>query len=462
MKNLFVLLSLSVIVLFSACKKEDTEGATLDSTSSSTAAERDKANLEKTGIDMVHNMDEMRNQDGLKTFAYLTSELFSYDDPIGDSLNNRVSEEEPQKKSIGSFKTLQDFTESKSGLVDLAESMKSGQENTPETQEMWENLWGTYEWNTEDTNWSYTAGGTTVKFLFPSSASETTNNAVFEITKYEVQMNYLYAIDSVEYEGPLSLEWYISVDGSELVNYVFSATYNDGIPSDISSELTASPFSFLVTVKNTVNEDASVAYSLKKGTKTIIGYGAGAAGDWSQTNISNNTYEVYDYYDHYEDDSVFYDSVEIDKIIYEANMYVVIMDVRIAGFVQFDDLYNEIISIESDGSLTEEQEKNQMSQAINQYVSLDVRYESTKNLIADMEAYPVYVEDEYCYWDGSEDVCEPDNYYEIDLRMVFPDGSKVDMETYFESGFADLVAELNDFMEEMATEYDFEYDPIEY
>jgi hypothetical protein len=48
------------------------------------------------------------------------------------------------------------------------------------------------------------------------------------------------------------------------------------------------------------------------------------------------------------------------------------------------------------------------------------------------------------------------------MRLVFPDGSKSDFETYTDQGFKSFVDELNSFMSDLSVKYDFEFEPIEY
>jgi hypothetical protein len=68
-----------------------------------------------------------------------------------------------------------------------------------------------------------------------------------------------------------------------------------------------------------------------------------------------------------------------------------------------------------------------------------------------VEAYVVednYYGDYYDYW--------------VDFRLKFGDGSYVDMETYFEEGFDDFIAEVNEIIRDLNGEYNWDIEEIDY
>jgi hypothetical protein len=95
---------------------------------------------------------------------------------------------------------------------------------------------------------------------------------------------------------------------------------------------------------------------------------------------------------------------------------------------------------------------------MNEHVSLSLRYGDSNEIIALIEAYPIseeYSYEEY-YYDGEwhdtpRTITETD--YWIGMRFVFADGSKVDMETYLDEGFDDLIQELEDWADSLEETY---------
>ena len=91
---------------------------------------------------------------------------------------------------------------------------------------------------------------------------------------------------------------------------------------------------------------------------------------------------------------------------------------------------------------------NELVDAINDHAQLVVVIADGNEMIARAEAF-AYYDDEWDEW-----------YPE--LRFVFADGSNVDAETYFQTGFSDLVAQINDMIDEFNQEYDINIEPIDY
>jgi len=97
-------------------------------------------------------------------------------------------------------------------------------------------------------------------------------------------------------------------------------------------------------------------------------------------------------------------------------------------------------------------------EAINQNVSLSLRYAESNEIIALVEAYPVseeYTYQEYWYngeWHETPITVTETNYC-FDMRFVFADGSKVDAETYFGEGFEDVIDEFEAYLDELENTY---------
>jgi hypothetical protein len=97
---------------------------------------------------------------------------------------------------------------------------------------------------------------------------------------------------------------------------------------------------------------------------------------------------------------------------------------------------------------------------INKYVALDLVYADTKQKIASAEAFPTKsTYTEYNYELG-KDVTKAES--EIDMKFVFANGSKDDVEAYFGKGFEQLVNDLNTFIVELNNNYELGLDAVDY
>jgi hypothetical protein len=181
-------------------------------------------------------------------------------------------------------------------------------------------------------------------------------------------------------------------------------------------------------------------YHLTNGTKNIIDCFGGIGGNFSKSNIENK-------------------DNEIDDVFYTGNAYFQVFNIKLAGDIDFKKLYGATDSIknldlnkfESDTALVKE---------INKYINLNLIYADSKQEIATVEAYPVKrTESYYDYFS--------EQYYDkvssdIDIKFVFTDGTKADLETYFNTGFGGLINDLNAFIVELNNDYELKIDPIDY
>ena len=189
-----------------------------------------------------------------------------------------------------------------------------------------------------------------------------------------------------------------------------------------------------------------------------------ASGNWSQDNIDNNTvteydtnyYQMYDYGSSTWVDTFYVDewqSVNVEKIIQNANASLTILNIKIIGQVNIDALVTkekDLWDQYDNQSITQKQYAEQLADAINANAKLAVIYVDSNQKIAGAEAYAYHYQDQYS-----------DEWYP-DMRFIFADGSKADAATYFGDGFGDFFDALNNFIAELNQEYDANIDPVDY
>jgi len=123
----------------------------------------------------------------------------------------------------------------------------------------------------------------------------------------------------------------------------------------------------------------------------------------------------------------------------------------------------------SNGTITDDQATEQAVAAVNTNLNLNLKNVATGDLIANLKAY-TYQETRDIYDDVWNEITQQydhiivgtETYTEVGFKFIFPDGSSVDADTYFEDGFGDLVDQINDFIGELNTDYNLGADPIDY
>jgi len=435
----FCFAALIIFAAVSSCKKDDEDGGEKFSEKS---VEENKAVVEESAISMANTMDDMKDLETVDVAVNLGN-ILDTDDPLKSATTKR-SKINTVIHAIAGIKT------GENDLNTLFEALKVSRElkDDPETlQEIWDELVGTYSWDTGMEEWDFEAGGDKVIFEFPSAEGGMTNDAVFTVYNYNSVMLTTNPLDD-EYEGdfPTSLNADLKVGTTELISFVFSAQYNsDGIPSMLAADLTIETFAFEVDITNT-DTKVSANYKFNQSGTTIMDIGGTASGLFTQENIDNNTVTYSDSYDEWEE-------VEFEEVLRSATAHFRLFNIKILGDIDVKGLVDQLNIIYEDDDDYEfdwDAADEAAVEEINKYVDLRVLNVADNEKIAEAEAYIVYEEDEWDEW----------SY--IDFRLVFADGSRVDLETYFEEGFDDFIDEVNTLIYELNRDYDWDLEEIEY
>jgi hypothetical protein len=410
--SLYLLLATAVSVV-SSCKKDDI--VPTNSTATVYTDEQNKENLQNTGLSMMKEMDASKNLVGVDYTKYF-AELVEKADPF-------VS-----KSGFMPVKVLTSLAVfGKNGSTKAIESALKRGGSDDNLNDAYTSRLGEYSWN--GTDWTKTASNKII-LRFPSSNAKKENNASYEISFVN------YSDSSLLPKGntPSSVDAKFTVDGTVLVQFQFKGLYNfDGIPNFLDAKLTVKPYSFSSTFTNTTSKIDKV-FTFKNLDKTLFAMGASFVGNLDRATI---------------EDLVNNEKAEdINKVIKSVSAYTQILDVVIKGNINVD-------GIVADVKGKEDVSNDEMIGTGNKNVTIGVYYVSSGQKIANSEFYlkdHTYQDNQYNsitqQWESVEKTEK-----KLDIRLVFKDGSKADLETYFENGFDKLGDEFEKFAKDFEERY---------
>lgn len=468
--------------VFISCDKEDGDGDGLPSVDenkleepkdfSALTSEEHKAKLEEEGVKMVNDMSGLATSSSVAASVSLGYHL-DMDDPT--SAEYKSTRDNVAFEVVYQLKAYGEGNRSLAKTVNNINNLMSSTED--DISDIWNDIKGSYTWNASTESWDYTSGGETAIFEFPSEMEGSSNNATFTISKVEV------ANVDIPEEGPTeiptAIEANMTIDGSEVMSFTASASYtSDGLPQKSSSELTLNDYSLAYSFENKENKDVSASMSFKKGDKTMMASGAEVVGDFNESNIEDQitSVEECDCWEYYWDESTSsydydscvheecweYEEVNVGEILKSSNAYFQVGNIVIGGSLDMKGLWDKEESVYADEDNEDfdwEAANKKMIESLGDYVELYVYYADSEQKIADAEFYAESDTDtwEDCYYDDNDEyVCQDvtETYYYPGVRMVFGDDSPVDMETYFDTGFDDVISAMNEMIRDINSKYD--------
>ncbi|MGC8804187.1 MAG: hypothetical protein ACP5PS_10545, partial [Bacteroidales bacterium] len=298
-----------------------------------------------------------------------------------------------------------------------------------------------YDFETESFGSEPVEASTNIIFKFPSNKEnyDAQNlNATLEIPRPQIVNGNFTALNTTAL--PANVSFSIKVDGNTALSYTFVGEYKaDGIPTKIENTLTMGTWQMKQTYGYTETK-LKVNYSFTHGTTNILSMGAEVNGNLTQQGINDaedstwvEIFPGYGYYEH---------KTHFEKVVQNANAYFQLMDIKIAGQIDF----LHLVPVMDNESATEAQK----AAAVNQYADLVVVYASNNQAIAKAEAYVAQETDEF----GNV------NEY-VDMRLIFADQSKSTLDSYFNEGFNGLIDEMNSLIAELNATYGWTLEPIE-
>ncbi|MBO7235357.1 MAG: hypothetical protein J6V05_02075 [Alistipes sp.] len=269
--------------------------------------------------------------------------------------------------------------------------------------------------------------------------------ATFSWGETKGQYTYIDEEEDVEYivNIPAYINLSLKISGVEHLNINVEPNYTDNhtYAPKITIKLNGG---YEIVCENIAdNQKLSCAYSLSKNGKRLAGAVA-AASIKDFTNPENWYYEYYDdYYNEYITEIA--PDIYFEKNVTNGSIQIDILTLTLTAAGDFTGMYDKIEAIEDkynwwDETYTvydESQEKayyNDLCELINNTVEFVALYNDTNEKIADIKVQPR----RSVYDEGDID-------YEIDLVLVFPDGSKHVMQDYFTAdSFEDLMNHLSE------------------
>jgi hypothetical protein len=390
-------------VMLSSCKNDDETGSILPVVDiptqfSDLSPEQNKANLEEDGVALINELEALKDSPGINT----TESLDHFISIAGVPEGGRAATD---NKAMKMMLLLAKFGVGKAKAVEVLKGFRTKEEPvTP--KEMFDALAGIYTYNKNTLTWEYASGVTgRIVFKFPSTETGTDNNAelaIYDFTSKAIEN------EAAEYQGdfPTSLKADLSVNSTKQIQFSWTASYNNsGEPTSIVTSLTIGTFKLAYELLNTTTEIA-IGYSLTKNGTNIVSWGAGAKGQFSSDAVSN--------------------SEGPSDVATFSNAYFQIMNTKFAGEVKIKELED---ALETANTL------DAQATAYNANMTFVVFYADSKKKIADTEFYVV-----------PESDLENEH---IDIRLIFADDSRADLEHYTETGFEGLAEEFSNFQEDL-------------
>lgn len=373
--------------------------------------EENKANLESAGLDLITNMTDLKETEGVKVSAALIYHLSGGDVDIEARKSTK-----PVMSVLSALARIRNNNASPKDVFNgmrTREEIPTEEEEPISLQEEFDAIAGVYSWNSSKSDFDTTSlGGDRVVLKFPSTENGSTNDA--QIAIYGVEFTTINNTEA-EYEGeaPVALRADVSVNGTNVITYTWDAEYKaNGEPENLETVVTISDFSFSLSMVNT-STDISVDYAMKNGSTTILALGAGATGNFTSEVIGG-------------------EEVEAGDVVTDADAYIQLFNIKVSGEVDIESLAPAIDAAE------DAENDVALAKAWDDHTSIVVTYADNNHKIAETEFY---------YYDETEDVS---------MRLIFADDSKDDIGTYIDNGFEDVEAEFEQLVEDLGFELESE------
>jgi hypothetical protein len=430
----FALLSLAAVMGLFSCKKEAAESPASASTPATTmSVEQNKSNMQSSGVSLVKNLNSVKTSvalDAMHNFSKLSVKASPF-------ANNKMADD---LGPIRALFALAAFKETGDPNV-LYASMKTATASSPTSpQDAFNQNKGIYTYDATTSTWTKAVGDNIV-LTFPATAASTTNNAVYTVTYKSYTGPTLFT----NYTGdlPASIAGALTIDGNPVAGISLNVTYAaDGTPANTAFGIDLDPYHFLLSL-TTTTPLVGYNFSIKNNTTTLIDYGISALGNFSKQNIQSLN------------DSSFAKMEDVTKLATSFNAHWQVMDIRAEGTVDLQGMANGFTAVGGSDKAT----KAQVISNLNKNYHLGLIYASTRATIANTEFYMVTTTNTYNNWVYNQTTMQyemvpvtttSDN---MEMRFVFPDGSRSDFNTYFKSGFDQVHTEWNGFTTDVQSKF---------
>lgn len=421
-KLLFVVM---LAVTFFSCKKDDEDSSQLDPKNFEYTDKTDaqmKADLENNSTTMMNEMKGLGDEPAVQATANLFGLLSS-----SESQSSGIEAAIIKNNALSALKGLNQTNNLNSVFTALRDYQ------TGISLEMAYKLYaGTYSYNFTTKELDRTPGDVLV-IKFPASQEAVTSqslNGSLTLFAPEVQKGTFAVGDQTLSELPSKIKVALAVDGTVVMTYLFTASYtSEGFPTSVTSTLTLGTYEFKTAWSYQVSS-VSLNYSMKHGSTTLVDVGWELKGNFDKTNM-----------DKLQNDQI----TNPTEVLTEANAHFQFVGIKIAGFVDFKDMYTQMTAAENmfeSKQITRDQYAEKQVEIMNKDMALVLAYADNK-VIAKVEAFSKNVQEYNWQTQTYETVKQPD------MQFKFKTGSPVAIETYVTQNFADLVNEFRSFLESL-------------
>ena len=399
-KNL--LLGLLALALMTGCKDDDKNTEEF----SDLTVEQHKANIEQTGMDVLSQLNDLRDMDAI----HVAVDFMELADTTYES---------------GTMAVMEPVAALQDGL-DAALTLKTATVEEESLALLFLQEAGIYTYNFETDSWDKESSTEEITYHFPTENSDT-NNATISVTNFEsFTTDNPDVVQNISEDLLKSVEVTLTVDEQQKMKFTFNATYDENdIPLSVTESYLIGKFEITTSVERSTSEisfDQSFTYD----DANII----------SSHFDSDGTFDYETFNDNINSEEEFPGS---QTIVDASNVWVIVGNLKLQGVANWEGLRNaeeQFENVETEQAFCEE-----MANVLNENVKMYVKYNDTNEIIAASEFYAFEYTDNY------------DSYWDFSMRMKFADGSYMDESFFTEENFAEFVQEAEDFITTMETNY---------
>ncbi|QEC40999.1 hypothetical protein [Pseudobacter ginsenosidimutans] len=331
MKKTTALLLIAAPLVFSACKKsKDSDSSIYELPYNTENVTANKAFMETEGREFVKKIDDLSSN------------------PAIDALENFNMLEAPEVDiTVNAIKKLGAGTLEIAAINSALSSITTTSIPEKKSYQL-SKAYGIYKYNQNTGNWDLTASNDKIEFHFPATQNGTSNNTVLTITYKNSGKSWVFNsthYDYVEnpetgnyeivevtteetYELPSELSARMTINSSEVMNLSSNFSYHeDKLPQLVNVNLSLGAYTAKLETKND-NKLASFKFSFAKGAETLMAL---------ETNSNFNSLS-YDKLVNSEDDE------ELDLFL-SANTTFAVGNVTMGGQIDYKAMHNELKTV---------------------------------------------------------------------------------------------------------------------
>ncbi len=438
MKKVIYLAScLTLMTVISSCKKESVKptptptGTTNNGGGSGPVInytpEQNKANLQQSGLDAMKEMDEAKNMKVIDNLIYF-SELVDENDPI-DGTKVQALMPMIMVTALTKFKET-----SNPEVVYAAMRQTKSFSDADNAEALFEEIKGIYTWNNSQKKWDKTASNSFI-FKFPATKSNLGNNAIYTIdyTPYKGKV----AHTELEGNMPSKLTAKLDIDNTNYLSFDFKASYDaEGIPTNITSNLKVENFNFNAEM-NASSSELSSKFSFTHASKNIVSMACSLKGNFAKANLESLEDNVTK-------------TEDVDKVVTSMSGYLQVYNVKLESSANVKAFTDEIRAKGGSDNINDDKDWLNL---VNKHLIHSIYYTDRNAKIGHGELYMKTYTNTYTDWVNGVAVQKTETNEDAGVRIIFEDGSKIDLETYFEAGFDKLEKEFENFLNSMENNY---------